>query len=275
MLAAISAQLRQCRGLERINDDLLSEYGLAANIGVEIEFYLRGDYDLQALSKEINLEIKREKGNGQYEIELPPLTDHTLLLDKIQSTINILQKSTSGNVDFTAKPYPQDYGNSIHFHVNLLDTGTKANLFDNSIYLENAARALCQFMLPTFLVFAPVPQDYTRFTPGLMSPTHVCFGGNNRTVAIRIPDSLPKRLEHRLASPLVDTYLALFVLVKSLYIGLKTSCSSQAYTKIYGNAYDEQYQLPPLPRDIDSARAYFDPSFFYLAEYQSKDYDLS
>jgi len=121
---------------------------------------------------------------------------------------------------------------------------------------------LCHYMTPTFLVFAPDENHYARFDGELMAPSRVSYGGNNRSVAVRIPDSRPYRLEHRLSSPLTDPYLALFTIIKSLYLGIKNPDKIGSHTKIYGNAFDEQYGLEPLPRNVEEAMAMFDEGFY-------------
>ena len=114
-------------------------------------------------------------------------------------------------------------------------------------FFTHAARSLSHYMLDSFLIFLPEEEDYLCLNSRFMAPTQVSFGGNNRTVAIRMPDSLPTRLEHRLASSLVDPYIAIFTFLKSIYCGLQDPQIIKNMAKVYGYAFDEQYNLKQLP----------------------------
>ena len=154
-----------------------------------------------------------------------------------------------------------EYGNSIHLHINFVDLHNN-NFFDSKPNLHLAAKSLCNFMMETFLVFAFHNEDYKRFDHKFMAPTHVCYGNNNRTVAIRIPDSKPIRLEHRVSSFNTDLHLAIYAIIKSIYLGLIAPHKIRNYSIIYGNAFDEQYNLTPFPNCLNAAVNLFNIDFF-------------
>ena len=79
-----------------------------------------------------------------------------------------------------------------------------------------------------------------------MAPTHVCYGGNNRTVAIRIPDSIPKRLEHRVSAASADPAIIIYTILASIEKGLSRQINTDGYKKIFGNAFDNQYDLEKI-----------------------------
>ena len=79
-----------------------------------------------------------------------------------------------------------------------------------------------------------------------MAPTHISYGGNNRTTLIRIPDLLPRRLEHRLASADADPYKVIYAILSSINTGLKHPEQIAKLDKTYGNAYDPQYNLAKI-----------------------------
>lgn len=198
----------------------------------------------------IGLTIKEEKGNNQFEVDLPPTTNlikYARQIIKLKSNIVNIAKQLGGDANFHAKPFINDYGNSMHFHVNFLSS-SGYNSQNQEQILANAAKSLCHFMLDTFLIFIPNEEDYLRLDSAFMAPTHVSYGNNNRTVAIRIPDLLPKRLEHRLSSPSADPYLVMFTILKSILSGLQSPEKINEWPKIYGNAFDKQYGLIPFPR---------------------------
>ena len=94
--------------------------------------------------------------------------------------------------------------------------------------------------IPTFL---PLEGDRERLDEKFMAPTHICYGGNNRTVAIRIPDSIPRRLEHRLPAASADPASVIYAILASIVKGLSDRIDTKIYAKIFGNAFDKQYGL--------------------------------
>ena len=211
----LSEYLRKNNKLEKIIKTLQNDYDLIPCIGVEIEFYLSKNINHLELETLIGIKIKKEKGTNQFEIDLPPSTSIINYIEQIniaQSTIDIATKKLKGFVDFSAKPFLHDYGNSMHFHMNFMT---------NNVPLDTLCQSICHYMLDSFLVLAPKENDYLRFDKNFMAPTNVSFGANNRTVAIRIPDLSPRRFEHRIANPLTDVYLTIFVILNSILLGLK------------------------------------------------------
>ncbi len=235
----------------------LNEHKLAPSIGAEIEFYLTPNIDYRKMENALNISLTHEKGNNQFEINLPHSLDILSYPDLISKTINhihIIANNLNGKADFRAKPFQNDYGNSIHFHFS----------FDNSDILYDIARSICYYMLQTFIIFAPNEEDYLRFDHKFMAPVNVSFGGNNRSVALRIPDSLPKRIEHRLSSPSIDPYLAIFTILNSILLGFQYPENRYKITKIFGNAFDEQYNLQAFPKSRQEALTLFNKDFFKI-----------
>jgi len=232
---------------------------------VEIEFYLSPNIDIakfeilarKYLAKFKISTIKKEKGINQFEVDLPPSNDlinYIKRIVKVKNTLTKIAEFLNGYIDFSSKPFLNDYGNSMHFHINF-DTET-------TDYINLAAQGLCHYMLDTLLVFMPNSIDYLRINKNFMAPTHVSYGGNNRSVAVRTPSSIPKRLEHRLASPETDPYIAIFTILKSILLSLKFPSSIKKIEKIYGNAFDPQYSLIPLPSSVGESHTLFKPEFF-------------
>ena len=100
--------------------------------------------------------------------------------------------------------------------------------------------------------------DYKRFVPKFMAPTHVSWGGNNRSTIVRIPDSEPesRRIEYRLASSNNEPAAAIFLAVLGILYGLEHELL--LYPRTYGNAYDEQYSLQALPKSMGDAKNLFE-----------------
>lgn len=225
--------------LEKIQHQLKNNFNLTPCIGAELEFYLSNNIDVTALEKIIRYRIKTEKGNNQYEIDLLPsqnLVKYSKHIELIRNNIVQSAKELGGNADFSSKPYKNDYGNSMHIHLNFLE--------DDDI--EKFARILCYYLPYNTSAFLPLDEDWHRLDQKFMAPTHVCYGGNNRTVAIRIPDSIPKRLEHRVSAASADPATIIYTILASIEKGLSRQINTDGYKKIFGNAFDNQYDLEKI-----------------------------
>ncbi|WP_341758625.1 palindromic element RPE1 domain-containing protein [Candidatus Tisiphia endosymbiont of Ditula angustiorana] len=361
----LSDHLQKNNALQKIINKFRTDYSLIACIGVEIEFYLSKNIDPLEFQTLLGIAVKKEKGANQFEVDLPPSTNIIEYIEKISSTkskIQIIAEKLRGNVNFSAKPFASDYGNSMHFHVNFIDssalmnnrllaefaaveefigdterktaayssvredlsTGStyklptevelckKSNVANpNIIYsfvptekmsfprrressvgchshesgnldpclrrddtdvLDLMGQSICHYMLDTFLIFMPNEDDYLRLDKNFMAPTNVSFGNNNRTVALRTPDLSPKRLEHRIANPLTDPYLAIFTILNSIFLGLKFPDKINNINKIYGNAFDQQYNLVSFPKSLTEALELFNLEFFiYLNDNRQRE----
>jgi glutamine synthetase len=260
MIRNLSKYLQKHKKLEQIIKQFYVDFQLIPCFGIEIEFYLNQSDPIEFESL-ISYEIKKEKGNNQFEIAYPPsidLIDYIEQIDKIKMNMQKIAWQLGGSVNYSAKPYMNDYGNSVHFHINFLDRNGKTQ--DN--LLLHGAKSLCHFMLDTFLAFMPNEHDYARIDHNFLAPTCVAHGGNNRTTAIRTPDSLPKRLEHRVASPSIDYYLVMFTILKSILSGLQKAQEIKDLPKIYGNAFESQYNLMTFPKSIYEAIRLFRTDFY-------------
>jgi glutamine synthetase len=112
--------------------------------------------------------------------------------------------------------------------------------------LKFSIGGLLATMRDTMAAFAPSAESQARFTPGSMAPTTISWGANNRTVAIRLPDSAHdnKRIEHRVASADADPGQVIAAILAGVHYGLKNRCDPGK--QIHGDASLEQYGLPKL-----------------------------
>ena len=230
--------------LKKIENNFKREFNLTPCLGAELEFYLinlTDTWQLTKLEENIEQKIKKEKGYNQYEVEIPPSTNTAFypdIINKMKRTIKEEARKLNLEANFKSKPFTNDYGSSMHIHLNFLE--------DNDA--EQYARILCHYLPLTITAFLPKEEDYQRLDSRFMAPTHICYGGNNRTTLIRIPDSLPKRIEHRLASADANPYEVIYAILSSIYSGLKHPQQITKIDKIYGNAYDPQYNLLKILR---------------------------
>lgn len=237
----------------------LSFHGIYILIGSEIEFYLRANNlipsedKIAAFSSYIStfyikemLKVEKEKGAGQYEIPInytAPI-DAMVFIDYTRDLIESSAKKFGMDAIFSAKPFKDDYGSALHLHVSIHDVEGKNLFSDNHDFMESIIFSILD-LIERDLDFICNEEDLERFKEGWMAPSHVCWGGNNRTAAIRIPHdkSENKRFEFRVPSANSDQYkVLLFILIGVL----KSAKITNKYTKIYGNAYDEQYSLQRL-----------------------------
>ena len=225
--------------LYEVQNLLNKKFSLTAIIGVELEFYLSSNINLNLLSQQIGHEIKEERGRGQFEIEFEPDNNLVTLAKDIENTrrnINYFASQQGGWANFSSKPYKNDFGSSMHLHLNFLE--------DKNI--EKYANILCQNLDQYINFCLPSKEDYIRLDKNFMSPTHICWGGNNRTVMIRIPDSKPKRLEHRLPCANANPSILFFSLLNTIANSLINKEKTINLPKIWGNAFDKQYRLKKI-----------------------------
>jgi glutamine synthetase len=210
-------------------------------IGAEIEFYLHGDININLLEQKIGCIIKPEKGYKQYEIDLPPsqnIVIYSKSIATLRNNIIVEAKKLGAIADFRPKPFLNDYGSAMHIHLNFLE--------DKDIEVEKYAQILCHYLPETLRYFLPDKDDYLRLDSRFMAPTHISYGGNNRSVLIRIPDSKPTRIEHRLAGANTDPTSVIYVILESIRRGLLNPEEVKALPKIFGNAFDSQYNLQKI-----------------------------
>ena len=253
---------------------------LHLHVGAEIEFYITGESNtsdqdalaqvlLACAQEEIPIySMEEEEGKRQYEIALQPCNPSDLIihLSNLKNKIIKLLNFSKLNPLFYAKHYKNMPGCGLHFHVSLYDASGK-NIFakpnskadEESTFLQQAVGGLLQAMAQDMIYFAPHEEDYARYCKeDKHAPTHICWGSNNRTAAIRIPTStlLPEQrhIEHRLTCANADPYPALCAILQAIYIGIDQKLV--APDKIYGNAFDQQYNLQPLPQSLKEAIHY-------------------
>lgn len=243
----------------------VEELGFKIIFGSEIEFYLF-DFDYKNLQDFLKLEIKKEKAALQYEVDFGPFSDADFLIKKMKHFMEKSKKYTKNKINFSPKPVANDYGNGMHFHINLIDKNGK-NYFDDKEKIDISCFYLCETMLENLLIFCHNEEKISRFNHKFMTPINVSFSLNNRTVPVRIPGVYPKRIEHRIATPTDNIESVLFIIVKSIWLSLK---NGNIYDKkqidkykVFGNAFDEQYcHLISFPKDINEIKKLFNPDFF-------------
>ena len=194
--------------------------------------------------------ITSEAGAGQFEVTFQPKTDLAILAEDIlvfKYMVKAMAKSLGIKASFMAKPLTGEAGNGMHVHASLLDSNTKQNLFDEEAdekggaYLRYAVAGLLSSMQEASLIFAPQLNSYRRLVPSAHAPIQICWGYDNRTAAIRIPDGAAKarRLELRNAGADANPYLLLLMMNRYIRTGLADKI--EAPEPMVGNAYEQDF----------------------------------
>lgn len=225
---------------------------------------LRQAFDTQDLPYE---GIIKESAPSQFEINVAHSDDVMLLADQVirmQRTIRAVSARHGFIASFMPKPIDDEAGNGLHVHCSLLDeNGT--NVFDDggeegSDLLRYAVAGCLELLPASMLLFAPSFNAYRRFQPGNHAPTESAWGYDNRTTAIRIPESpsAARRIEHRVAGADANPYLVLAAVLAGIWHGIENTLSPPA--PIEGNAWDQEIDASALPTTMDEAISVFDKS---------------
>ena len=216
--------------IDKLTSVLDRRFSIIPKFGVEIEFYLRDQgkklvavKEVENFKKELGANgiiLEEEKGLNQFEIQINHTSNISRLLnsiDAIKSNLVSTAEKLGSEILFDPKPFKNDYGSSMHFHLSLHEQGER-NIFSEGTIstnkLLNSVISAVLLMLNQSLYFicGDSLEEYDRFIPNFMAPVNVSWGGNNRTTAVRIPESnvYNRRIEFRIPS-------ASLVILKKLY----------------------------------------------------------
>lgn len=256
-------------------------------IGIELEFYLTKNQlptdtklvehfilqlKLQLEQQNINiLAIEPEQGLGQIEIKTNPCQNILLLCKDILKIKNITQQLAQNyllEANFSSQPFQNDCSSALQINFSLMDNKNNylfaGNVGQESNFLLWSIAGILTFTKNIILISAPQESDYQRFDLNLnrnlhknkkyTAPVNISWGYNNRTALVRIPTTQKdeqRRLEFRLPSANADIYLTIFSLLITTKLGI--THEQLPPPEIYGNAFDEQYNLEPLAFNYKTA----------------------
>ncbi|OCX62831.1 glutamine synthetase [Thioclava sp. SK-1] len=186
-----------------------------------------------------------EAGPGQFELNMMHQPDPLKAADDawfFKMLVKGLARSYGFAASFMAKPYDAWPGNGMHTHFSVLDADGR-NVFDDgtragSDTMRHAVNGLLEALPGSALLFAPHENSYDRLVPNAHAPTGIGWAYENRTAALRIPDSAPvaRRIEHRVAGGDVNPYLMIAAILGAALNGIEDGRDPPAPFK--GNAYD-------------------------------------
>ena len=198
-----------------------------------------------------------EAGVGQFEfnvahdeaLRMADIAVHFKRLVKWAAQKNGLRAS------FMAKPYSDDFGNSMHIHQSVIDSTTGVNIFadedgqDTKLFHAHIA-GLQKYAPEMMPFFAPYTNSYLRLGGQLASPVNTHWGVDNRSVGLRVPTGgqASRRIENRISGSDVNPYLAIAASLLCGYLGMVEELTPS--NPISGSAYDHtSNRLPEHIRD--------------------------
>ncbi|WP_420335761.1 glutamine synthetase family protein [Roseibium sp.] len=203
-----------------------------------------------------------EAAPGQFELNLHHRRNPLLAADDVV----LLRRLVAGvarkhelKASFMAKPFVEWPGNGMHVHVSMEDGNS--NLFADPDKgperLGHAINGLLKTMPEALLLFISTFNGFRRMQPGSYAPASICWGYDNRSVALRVPASSPEaaRVEHRIAGADANPYLVLTGILAGMLEGLEQQKDPPA--PVTGNAYEKRKKrlTPWMDEAIDAFEA--------------------
>ncbi len=185
-----------------------------------------GEYDFDVEK------VHHEAAPGQYEVEPLPYDDPLQAADEfifIKEAIKRKAREHGAYATFMPKPVPKDAGNGFHVHLSLFKDSEY--LFSSDELNEEAAgfiAGLLEHAKALSAVVSPSINSYKRLIPGYEAPVYISWGGENRSVLVRIPaygtsEQKKGRVEYRAGDATANIYLMLNSLIRAGMKGMKES----------------------------------------------------
>lgn len=170
-----------------------------------------------------------ESAMGQYEVNFMPgeplaMADAVFRFKRLARE---LARRHGCHATFMAKPYADEPGTGMHWHVSLADAAGR-NPFSDAQGGEDAS--LGHFVAGwqasvqgASALFAPYAHSFERLRRPDAAPASAHWGYDDRSVAFRVPhaDAANRRLEHRLPGGDANPYLILAMMLGAGRIGLR------------------------------------------------------
>lgn len=175
----------------------------------------------------ITTALSAEIGGGQYEINLHHHTDCLKAADEalmFKRVVSGVARQHGYEATFMAKPFLGMAGNGMHLHVSMYDEDGNNQLAKNNHAMLHHAIGGCLQTMPAAIAYmAPNPNAYRRYTPHQAIATQICWAHENRTVAVRVPQSDEDniRIEYRIASADSNPYLILAAVLAGMHWGIE------------------------------------------------------
>jgi glutamine synthetase len=175
-------------------------------------------------------QVAPEFGPGQYEINIvhqPPLRAADDLMT-VKEELRALARAAGFIATFMPKPFADMPGSGLHVHLGVASSdGRNAMQGDGPLGLSPLGTSFVAGLLKHARglsgLAAPTVNSYKRLLPGSWAPSHICYGGSNRAVLVRVPDSGSKHVEFRAGDGTGNPYLTLIGLLAAGLDGVEQS----------------------------------------------------
>jgi len=258
--------------------------GYTVNVGTELEFYLLDPetmkpkdkgIDVYGLARAAEMEhvlgpirhhidacgIPLEQSNPEYaagQVEVNIRYGEALLsADRVvmfRSLVKQLAIAHGYHATFMAEPFFEESGNGFHVHHSLWKDGKNVMADGGKLSAlgMNYLGGLQARMVEASITTATTPNAYRRIQPYSFSPSNNCWGGDNRTVGLRVIEGSDSavRIEQRNAAADCNPYLLLAAQIAAGLDGIEQGLQPSA--KEEGNGY-ENTEADPLPTDLGTA----------------------
>ena len=192
-----------------------------------------------------------EYSGGQMEVNLTygPALGAADAATLLRSLVRTIARQEGFDATFMAKPWTDQAGNGMHVHQSLWKEGR--NTFSDAGHVSGPGRSylagLLAYLAELALFGCPNPNAYHRRTDLSFAPTVICWGGDNRTVAVRAIEGTEAstRVEQRDASADCNIYLTFAGQFAAGLQGMREEL--QPPPPVEGNAYDRA-DLEPVPK---------------------------
>ncbi len=242
--------------------DTIEQYGIVA--GERYEPVLRAIRGLRSNGIPVTAS-NCEYGGGQFEVNLHH-GDALAAADQIivlRAWARQIAEREGYEISFDAKPWADNSGSGMHFHQSLWN-GERNRFWsssDDSLSSDGQSylAGLLEAMPEMTVLGSPTSRAYLRRDDHSFCPTSACWGGDNRTVALRVitESEAVSRIEQRDAATDANPYLPLAAQIVAGLDGIQRGAVPPAMTT--GDAYSQK-ELPPLPASLEEALKLFERS---------------
>ena len=219
-----------------------------------------------------------EAGPGQNEIDLR-YADALTTADNIMTFRTVVKEISLErgiHASFMPKPLSDAPGSGMHTHLSLFEGDANAfyeagQEFNMSVTARQFAAGILYHAAEICAVTDQYVNSYKRLWGGAEAPSYICWGHNNRSALLRIPQYKPgkgnsARMEFRALDPVANPYLAYSVLLaagldgidKQMQLGEPTSDDVWELT----DAERQAMGIQPLPESLDEALKIMEKSDF-------------
>ncbi|MCO6558563.1 MAG: glutamine synthetase [Bifidobacterium sp.] len=219
-----------------------------------------------------------EVGPGQNEIDLR-YADAMATSDNIMTFRTVVKEISLErgiHASFMPKPLTDQPGSGMHTHLSLFEGDSNAfyeagQEFNMSLIARQFAAGILYHAREISAITNQYVNSYKRLWGGNEAPSYVCWGHNNRSALLRIPQYKPgkgnsARMEYRALDPVANPYLAFSVLLASGLDGIeqKMTLAEPTSDAVWDltDAERKSMGIEPLPQDLDEALKVMEKSDF-------------